>query len=154
MNTRKLAVVLVLLTVLAAMVVPAFAATEHSKTITEDDINATYRVSNPARRSVSDVYVDLQEGQAVITATMTLRGKDPVAVSVTFVPSISNGRLYWTVTAATEDGNPVSADLLAEINLRISAAWRNYIRDHAPAGHFTSITITETDLTITGVTAK
>lgn len=154
MNTRKLAIVLVLITVLAAMVVPTFAATEKSHTFTEEDINASYRVTNPVRRSVSDVDVDLQPEQVVITATITLRGKDPVDVSVTLVPSITNGRLYWSVTAATKDGNPVSEDVLREINTHISAAWRNFIRENAPAGHFTSITITDTDLTITGVTAR
>jgi hypothetical protein len=146
--TRKLLLVLVLIAACAALVTPAFAQESKSVTVTEEDINAAYRVTNPPRRTFTNVVVDLQVGQVVVNATFTVRGKDPVDVSGTLVPSVSNGRLFWTATAASADGVAVSDDLLRQINSSISSAWRNYIRQTGISGRVTAIDITEDSLTI------
>lgn len=149
--THKTIVAFVLIAVLAAAVVPAFAQEVHTATFTEAEINEAYVVTNPPRRSITDVYVDLQPEQVVISASYTVRGKDPISATVTLVPSITNGRLYWTATAASANGESVSAELLVQINSSISSAWRNYIRQNAPVGLLSSIEITDETLTITGV---
>src|SRR5262245_39653523 len=109
MNTaRKFALVLVVIPALAVMIAPTFAAdTTKQIVIQESDINASYWVTNPAWRAVTDRSVDLQPGQVVVSETITRRGHDPVAVTITYVPSVSNGRVYWTATAATLDGTAV-----------------------------------------------
>jgi hypothetical protein len=148
--TRKFITVLSLLAVLMLAVVPTFAQSNTlSVTLTEDDINQSYRVTNPVRRSVGDVSVDLQPGQVVVNATVTLRGKSPVETVTTLTPSISNRRIFWTVEAVTKDGKTVSQDVLRQINASITSSWRNYIKENGRTGHVVALEITEDDLTIT-----
>ncbi len=147
---RKVSITLILLTVLAAAVVPAFAQ-EHTRTYTktEAQINQSYAVTNPWRRTLSDVHVDLQDGQAVISATYTRRRTEAIAVSSTVVPSLENGRLYWTVTTVSANGAPVSDELLAQINAQITTSWVNYWKRNAAVGHITGVQITEDSISVT-----
>lgn len=147
-TVRKLLIVLTL-GALAVLVVPTFAADTKTVTISESSINGSFWVTNPAWRAVTNRSVDLQPGQVVISETITRRGHDPVAVTITYVPSISSGRIYWTATAATKDGNPVSADFLKEINDHMTSSWAHYIRTHRVAGHVTGIDISDSAITIT-----
>jgi hypothetical protein len=148
---RKIVLVSTLIALLALTALPAFAQGTRTTTLTinEEDINSVYRVTNNPRRSVSDIYVDLQPDQVIITTTITLRGHDPVDVMVTLTPSLSSGRIFWTATAATIDGEAVSDELLTQINASITYAWRNYIRQQAPAGRVTDIDITDDTIIIT-----
>lgn len=151
MNMRKLSLVAVLMVVLAAMVFPTLAAEKTvTVSISESDINSSYRVTNPRNRKISDVVVDLQAGQAVISATFTTASSSPIAVSVTLVPTLSNGRVTWSVSAASANGQPASADLLAQINASISSSWRNYWKNKN-MGKVTAFTITDDTVTWTKV---
>lgn len=135
---------------LLVAVVPAFAqATTRSITVTEAQINSRYRVTNPPRQQVTNKNVNLQPGQAVLSATFTPRGGNALALTATVVPSIQNGRIYWTLTAATANGQAANADQLALINTHMMASWRNLIRQEAPTGRVQSITVTENDITVT-----
>lgn len=140
----------ILIAVLSMAAVPAFAQTaSRTLTRTEAQINASYRVTNPYWRTISAVYVDLQPGQVVISATYTSRTVGPLAISTTLVPSITNGRLYWTATSASANGQPASDALLQQINNSIEYSWTNYWRRSAPAGHVTGINLTEDTIAIT-----
>ena len=151
MNVRKLGLIALLIVILGAMAFPTLAAERIvTVTLTERDINNSYRVTNPRHRTISDVYVDLQPGQVYITATFTAPKTSPIPVSVTLVPSVSNGRVFWTVSAATANGKPASAELLTQINASISASWRNYWKNKNP-GHVTSLTITDDTISWTKV---
>lgn len=151
MNTRKLSLIALLLVVFAAMAVPTLAAEKTvTVTLSETDINSSFRVTNPARRTISDVYVDLQTGQAVITATFTNRNATSIPVSVTLVPVLSNGRVTWTVSEATANGQAASAELLTQINTFISTAWRNYWKGQV-TGKVTAFSISEDSVTWTKV---
>jgi hypothetical protein len=152
MRTVSRIALLAMIAVLALAAAPALAqsdTTTRTVRLTEAEANAFYRVTNPILRSMSDVSVDFQPDQVVISATVTLRRQTPVAVSGTFVPEVRNGRIYWTATVATIDGEQVSDSLLRQINQFISAAWRNYIRSTMGVGRVTDVTITDTELTIT-----
>lgn len=147
--TRKMMISFVVLGVLAVMALPAFAQSgTRSKTVTEDTINSSYRVSNPYRSRVSNISVDLQAGQVVISSTHNFRNASVDTVT-TITPAVSNGRVTWSVLSATTNGEPVSADLLAQINASIASSWRNYIKGQAGMGRVTSVVITDTDITYT-----
>jgi hypothetical protein len=147
---RKFTLVMVVIAALALMAAPAFAAdTTKQITIQEADINASYWVTNPAWRAVTDRSIDLQPGQVVVSETITRRGHDPAAVTITYTPYISNGRVFWTAVAATKDGSPVSADFLQEINDHMASSWRHYIREHRAPGHVTQIDISDSAITLT-----
>ncbi|MBI5928355.1 MAG: hypothetical protein HY862_03550 [Chloroflexi bacterium] len=145
---RKMIVTLVLVGILALLAVPALAAGSRTKTITEDTINSSYRVSNPYRSRVSNLSVDLQPDQVVVSSTHNFRNASYDVVT-TLTPTVSNGRVTWTVLSATSNGEAVSADLLAQINASITSSWRNFIKNQAGSGRITSIVITDTDITYT-----
>ena len=151
---RKWLITLALMAVLAIAVVPALAQTTHTKTVTEDDINDSFRVNNPVRIRVSDLSVDLQAGQVVVTATINRRNADPNIVVTTYVPSLTNGRIYWSVAAKLVNGEPVSQELLDQINASISSSWRNYIKRNLPTGRVTAFEITEDAVTISYTTPR
>jgi hypothetical protein len=154
MNTfRKLAVVLSLLVMSAIMVVPTFAA-ENTKIIpkTEDQVNSSYWVTNPAWRAVTSRYVDLQPGQVVVMESIARRGKDPVAVVVTYTPSVENGRIFWTTVSITHDGQAVAQDIVDQVNNNRTYSWRNYWKRNAIAGRVQSVEITDTEIKVTVTT--
>lgn len=150
-TARRALTALIVLCALALAAAPAFAQTNAARTLTftEQDINAAFRVTNPPRRTVTNVHVDLQPGQVLISATLTYRGRAPMQVTATYVPSITSGRVYWSVSAATVNGKPASQELLQQINLSISASWRSYFRHQLPPGRVTAIDITEDAITVT-----
>jgi hypothetical protein len=151
MNTLRKLAVLLTIAALALLVIPTFAAESKSKTftITESTINNSYWVTNPAWRAVTDRYVDLQEGKVVVRETITRRGKDPVTIDITYTPSLSNGRIFWTAAALTRDGQPVPQDLLDQINNHMNSSWAHYIREHRAPGQVTAIDITDGAITVT-----
>jgi hypothetical protein len=128
--------------------------TERTLTLTEEQINDAYTITNPRGRRISNASVDLQPGQVVVSYDFTVRGRrgqpdNVYAVQSTLVPSVSDGRIYWTVTSSATNGEPVSDELLAQINAAFSSSWRVFLREQAPAGRVTGITITDTELVIT-----
>ena len=156
MNVRKLSLIALFVLILGAMAFPTLAADKTkivTVTLSESDINSSYRVTNPARRSITNVNVDLQPGQVVITATFSAPKTNPIPVSATLVPSVNNGRVTWTVSAATANGKAASADLLAQINASITNSWRNYWKGKNP-GHVTVLTVTADTLSWTKVYTK
>ena len=153
MNVRKLSLIALLVLIVGAMAFPTLAADKTkivTVTLTETDVNSSYRVTNPARRSITNVYVDLQPGQVVITATFTAPKTSPIDVSATLVPTLNNGRVMWSVLSATANGQPASADLLAQINASINSSWRNYWKGKHP-GYVTSLTVTDDSISWTKV---
>lgn len=94
---RRIFIVLTVVVALAALAVPTFAqgtATNRTVTATEDQINASYWVTNPVYRSVSNAHVDLQAGQVVVSATFTYRRTGSFEGEAVLVPTIRNGRVY------------------------------------------------------------
>ncbi|MFN8377889.1 MAG: hypothetical protein U0452_04385 [Anaerolineae bacterium] len=122
-------------------------------TITEAQINNSFRVNNPAYRRVSNVQVNLVPGQAVVSATITIRaprGQTTTSFQTvsSWIPSIVNGHINWTMSSATANGTPASSQLVGQINAAIGASWRAYWRSQHP-GHATAITIDDNQVIIT-----
>lgn len=151
MNTiRKIALSVGILVLLAALAVPTFAAdVTKTVTVTETQINDSYWVTNPLWRAVSDRSVDLQAGQVVVSETITPRKGDPVAVTATYTASVTNGRIVWAASAVTRNGDPVSQELLDQINAHMSSSWVHYWKTHRQSGHVTAIDIGEDTISVT-----
>lgn len=137
-----------LLSMMALLVIPAAAAVSRTWTVTEEQINNTYRVTNPVRRGVSDVSVDLQPGQIFVSSTHTYRRNIAYSVVTTFVPTVSNGRVTWSVSSVTVDGEALPAEVQQQVNDWMAASWRNYLKGKY-TGRVVSLEITDTDLTVT-----
>ncbi|MFN8375532.1 MAG: hypothetical protein U0694_21985 [Anaerolineae bacterium] len=147
--TRKLLLLVSLVAVFAVFALPAFAQ-NRTVTVTEDQINSSYRVTNSARRSVSNLHVDLQSGQAVITATVTVRGGNSWNTVTTLTPSVSSsGRVTWTVASVTVDGQAASQDVVNQINNSIASSWRSFIRNQYGTGRVASVSISDSAITFT-----
>jgi len=152
---RKVIALVLFIGIVAALVLPvlgvsAQTATARTVTVTEAQINASYRVTNPFRRAVSNVSVDLQPGVAVISSTHTYRsrGQDQVyACSSIWSPSVTNGIITWTLNSATCNGQPASQNLISQINASIGSSWRNYWRMQR-GGRAQSVTITDSEINI------
>lgn len=155
---------IVLLSIIALLVValPMVSAQEVTAeavgtlTYSEREINASYWVTNPANRHISDVYVDLQAangGQVTISAVYTWRPVGGTArsvdVAVVLAPRLSNGRLFWDVVAIRADGQPASTEIVRQVNAHLSASWRRYIADHLPTGRLTGVSISDDVITFT-----
>ncbi|NJL94194.1 MAG: hypothetical protein HC915_10955 [Anaerolineae bacterium] len=65
-------------------------------TVTEAELNASFAVENPIRRRVSDLSLDIQDGQVQVTAQVNLRNGETATMTATYVPSVVNGDLRWT----------------------------------------------------------
>jgi hypothetical protein len=137
------------LALFAVMAVPTLAAVTKIVTLTETQINDTYWVTNPSWRAVTDRSVDLQVGQVVVSETITPRYGDPITVSATYTPEISNGRIIWTATARTSNGDPVSDELVAQINANMSSSWARFLKETKQVGRVTAIDISEDAITVT-----
>jgi hypothetical protein len=154
---RKLTFITVLIAMIIALAVPAFAQETtgtRTFTLTEQRINESYRVTNSPRRSVDELSVDLQPGQAVINAAITFPRQETIQTQSVLTPTITDGRLYWTVASVTVDGEPASADLVTQINSAIASSWRVYVRQQIRPGRLTDVTITDTEIAYTYSTAR
>ena len=150
MNTmRKTFIVVGLFALLAVMAVPTLAAVTKIVTLTETQINESYWVTNPSWRAVSDRSVDLQAGQVVVSETITPRYGNPISVSATYTAAVSNGRIIWTATARSSNGDPVSDELLAQINANMSSSWARFVKETKQVGRVTAIDISEDAITVT-----
>ena len=147
---RKIVLSLGILVLLAALAVPTFAAdVTKTVTVTETQINGSYWVTNPSWRAVSDRSVDLQAGQVVVSETITPRRGDPVAVTITYTASVTNGRIVWSAAAMTKDGAAVSQELLDQINAHMRSSWMHCWKTHRQSGRVTAIDIGEDAITVT-----
>lgn len=142
----------VLLTALLAFAVPVDAQSSATYTITEQDINA-YRLPSSIRRFVSNVSVDLQPDQAVVTARITY-GRLTVNTASVWQPVISNGRLSWRAVSATVDGVPLSAEQLATLNNTVRRAIEDAVRRYLDSRirrsyRVESVQITDSEVIVT-----
>jgi len=152
---RTLLLAAVIVSALLALSIAAVSAEPASATvtITEAQINSSFRVTNPVYRRVTNVRVDLQPGQAVVGATLTVRAPRGQTTTVyqtvsSWIPSIVNGRVSWTLASATVNGSPASSQLISQINTAVGASWRTYWRSQHP-GRATAVTVDDNQVVIT-----
>lgn len=144
---HKTALALLLVLMLAAVALPVLAASQ-TTTITESQINSNWRMTNPWGQRVTSKSADLQPGQLVITVASTDRRGEARSTVSTLVPSISNGRLNWTVSSLTVNGEEVAASTRDAINNAIVNSLGRYFKGQTP-GRVTAVEITDTELLIT-----
>src|SRR4051812_41216090 len=108
-NLVKVLLIVTIVVALIGAALPANAAalpdkwqeTTKTYTVTQDQINASYRVTNPINRQISDVSVTVEDGQINVAATITKPGKDPVATVSIWKPIIRAGLINWQFVSAT-----------------------------------------------------
>lgn len=116
-------------------------------TLTESTINSSWRIVTSTRLRVSNVSVDLQPNQAVITGTLTLNSGTVYNVQLVTTPTVSGGKVTWTVLSATVNGEAATSTQLTQINTAILNSWTNYISTQYGPKTVTAVTITDTDIT-------
>lgn len=114
-------------------------------TYTESEVNEAYRVTNPRRATITDVYVDLQPGQVSISAVYTPRRGDAMDTVTVLVPQVVDNVLSWTVVSVTADGQLV--DDLSVVDDLISNSWIAYWRQRFARQRIQDVTITDDAIT-------
>jgi len=112
---------------------------------TESELNEGYRVRNPRRATVSNVYVDLQPGQVSISATYTPRRADPIETVTVLVPEINNGALTWVVVGVSADGQIM--DDTTAISQLIVNSWLTYWRGRFSGERLQGVSIGDDEIT-------
>lgn len=136
----------VLLFALALATVPALAQGE-TIVITEADINATYLVEASPGMQVSNVVVDLRDGELAISATLIPVAGNTIEAELVVVPSLDRGYLSWVVVEVLLNGQEAPDTIVSQINTALLPAWRafsNSLVSEAAA----SVTIADDTLTI------
>lgn len=168
---RKLALFVLTLGLLALGALPAFAQESTPEpippeteppdmrvvTLTEDAINASFRVSETPRPRFENANVDLQPGQVVISADFVpLRSSaEPISVTTTIAPTIENGNVTWyVVSATTSDGGDVSDAVIDRINQALKASWAQYFREQSEFRYVLDIVITDSEITYSVATDR
>jgi len=162
MKLTRFVLLAVCLAAVAMLIVPMQPTTVHAEslavtaqtvTITEDQINSSYWVTNPVRRSVTNKHVTLGDGTVTISATITHHdGKTFDVVSV-WKPYISRGVLVFGFQSVTVNGQTATPSDRLQIILAhrwiVRDAIRDYVR-HQVGGPFqyTSLTVTPGLITI------
>jgi hypothetical protein len=147
---KKFTRILIAMLALFVLAVPFAVVGAQGRTVTrtEAQVNSNYRVTNPALRSVSNTFVDLQAGQVTISATLTFRRGQPISAAATYTPSVSNGRITWTAASVLVNGEPASQSVVDQINASLQASWLNYVRGVIGTGRVSSVSITDADITV------
>ncbi|MFW5690937.1 MAG: hypothetical protein ACOCXZ_00435 [Chloroflexota bacterium] len=154
-RNRALLTSLMLLALLAVLALPAFAQTgstteASTRVFTAEQINESFRLQASPRLRFSDESVDLQPGQVVVNATLTLRRGEPMAVTSTYVPSVSEGDVLWVLVAASVDDADASDAVVDAINEVIANSWRRYFRQQLDRFSVSAIVIDDNAITVTG----
>jgi hypothetical protein len=157
MKTLRSIVGLLLVILLAVpLMVSAAPVDQRSVTITltEADVNSAYRVTQPLRRSVSNVVIDLQTNAVQISYTYTprpRRGTQPAPINFValYTPAIVDFRLTWTLTSATANGAPATESQIGTIN-SVVGNWRTFVNSYLPnpTGRVQNVTITDTQISV------
>lgn len=99
-------------------------AEEQTKVITEAEVNESFRATNPIRRGVTNTSVDIQEGQAVISYTLTRRAGS-ADVTATYTATAVDGDIVWTLIDLDINGAGANESAVERINQSLAAAlWR------------------------------
>lgn len=121
-------------------------------TLTEQEVNdavveALSKQSNPLLRNPK---IDLQPGQLVINGEHERRdGKGTVSGSVTVAITVQNGSLLPQITKADVEGWDANDSRIAEFNQKLTDAFNRRANRDNKQITFTTITITDTNLTFT-----
>lgn len=144
----------------ATIIMPALSVKAQNTitiTISETEIN-DYILPARYRRWVSSWNVDLQPGQAVVTAQLIYARKTYDTVS-TWTPKVVNGRLEWTLVSGTSNGTPLTPEQVTLINNSARRALRDavelYIREKVRGTYtITSVTVSDSEITTVGTASK
>ena len=99
-------------------------------TVTEAELNRLYVVSNPIRRSVTEVSFDIQDGQVVFAATVTAPQRDPWALVATYTADVADGHIVWTLHSLTVNGSPATDEQMQDFSVARLLAhpfWHYYV---------------------------
>lgn len=129
---------------------PSFEAEQGSLVITEEYINSTYQITSPSAYSITNGYADCQPGQVVISADLNLASGTVLTQVTTFVPSVEDGVVVWTITSATLNGEPLDQAIIDNFNEVTHSWWAGIVARQGRDFTVTDVTVTDTEIEISG----
>lgn len=149
---KRISVLIVVLITSLSLMQALVVSAQQLIPVTEDQINRSLRFEFAFDRNVRNPQADLQPGQVVLTADISVRdpgrlSRTDYAVEAVFVPVIdSRGRLTWVMQSATANGQPASASLTRIINVAVGSGWRDWADDNRLPRRVSSVEITDTEI--------
>ncbi|MCB9450883.1 MAG: hypothetical protein H6672_05555 [Anaerolineaceae bacterium] len=150
---RTFSIILVLLLSLA--IVPVISAQDaespyNSITFTESYLNQKLGAAAVNTPNINSLYFDLQPGQVTIVLSGTNNRNRTYTLSVTMVPSVTNGQINWTVTSVKLDNLVIDISRLNTLNTGGSTdALGNFFNSQSGNNPVESFTVTDNDATLT-----
>jgi hypothetical protein len=127
-----------------------FIQNNRAMVITEEYINNSLQVRSPIDYRISNVVVDLQPDQVVITAYLNLPSGKVLTEQATFAATIDDGSIVWTVTSTTLDGTPLDTAIIDRFN-DLPTNWLGLgMWEDFSLYDIGEITITDTQIEISG----
>jgi hypothetical protein len=138
-------IVLFVCLVVSLAVMPLIAQAAYTVTVTEAQINAIYsgKVVSTTNYVVSNITADLQAGKVVISAKIQPKaGGAAKNGKLTLKPTVSGGKVTWSIISATLNGAPATGAQMTSLNNMILSYWTMFMNLYYSGKTVNSVTIT------------
>ncbi|NDJ78805.1 MAG: hypothetical protein GYB65_21350 [Chloroflexi bacterium] len=144
--------VLMVMAVSLALVPAAHAQDDpyDSLTLTEGFINAALAEATTPGEGLTGLYVDLQPGQVILTATITGQQGNPLNIGLTMAPFISGGTIDWNATTLTINDFPIDLTTRAgqDSSQEAVSGLDDLVTSGTDGSPLTGLTVTDNALTL------
>jgi hypothetical protein len=130
-------------------VMPIMVQAAYTLTVTEAQINTLYsgKVIATTNYVVSNITADLQPGKVVINAKILPKiGGAAANGKLTLKPTVSGGKVTWSILSATLNGVPATGSQMTSLNSMILSYWTAFMNLYYSGKTVNSVTITATQI--------
>jgi hypothetical protein len=130
-------------------VMPIMVQAAYTLTVTEAQINTLYsgKVVATTNYVVSNITADLQPGKVVINAKILPKiGGAAANGKLTLKPTVSGGKVTWSILSATLNGVPATGSQMTSLNNMILSYWTAFMNLYYSGKTVNSVTITATQI--------
>ena len=142
-------IVLLLCLVVGLTIMPIIVQAATTLTVTEAQINTIYsgRVISTTSYVMSNITADLQPGKVIISSTITPKVGGAAAIGkLTLKPSVSGGKVTWSILSATLNGAPATGAQMTQLNTMFVSYWTMFMNLYYSGKTVNSVTITATQI--------
>lgn len=116
-------------------------------TLTETEVNDALKAFT--NETVSNLFVDMQPEQLLITASGPGNNGQPYAVTVALVPTFENGRITWSIDSMTYNSIVIDRSHLAANSQVTDTLTRELDSSNRQSARVTDFTMTDTEMSMT-----
>lgn len=119
-------------------------------TVTEEEMNNSFITSDYPQGRMTDVFVDFQPNQVVISGTLTLLATgEAVSIQATYSPAVVDGMVEWTVVSVLADGGPADEEMQGHVEAILGSSWNAWWLGRLDNATLTSVQVTDNEIIYT-----